>query len=237
MVPNISQQINDSSQSEAIETASTRDSNSELIEFERMMAWTSFITGRVLRYDTDARNYFLNHLADGAEKISITDLISGNLIPANVFEAKFIEYLSSYLEIYIIGGRPSYGLDPPPGIPRDLNPGLITALGIFLTSITSENCLELYFPVGLNSLRRDPTFNITTTAHPLTNDSENEGVLRYYIRDPLTPLTELIRISDMNVSQYTNVIVARPFRPELLPIVHTCHYEDYSNINFEDFLD
>lgn len=223
---------------DVLESASTRlGEPTELMEFERRMAWTSFITGKLLRYDDAAKAELLTHLSGSENRIPIADLLTGTADPSTPFETGFVNELSFYIYVYIGGGRPSYELDPPPqpiaGYPAEVQ----AEIDDFMDFIVRQNCLELYFPRGLVF---PEGYTLTTTAHPLTSSESNEGVLRHHqpiMVDGALILTELVEVNDMYVDRTDNVIVVRPVRPEALGLNNECLYPEYFEINFLDFLD
>ena len=100
-----------------------------------------------------------------------------------------------------------------------------------------DNCIELYFPNGVNFTG---SFDITSSAHPLNNNSSNDGIIRYYsygsggfeVGGSLPPFaTEDVTIDNHYVTLNDNVIIARPvpgFQVE-------CDYSQYEVGDFTLF--
>lgn len=218
-------------------------------KFERYLQWVSFISGRVIRYHLDARQEINSLLGTGQNVFTLTSLLdeSPNAIAPN-FNTHFRSILFYYIMIIEELGRPQLGLDIPPIAPTDEDIVFSQegSFSDFLDYMLQDNCVELYFPKDLVF----PTnFQITSTAHPLTDAVSNYGYLRHHdpiytiagtgLGNPNGPiLIEKIEVIDPSyVEANDNIIVARPYRVFIgtgdTPI---CHYEDYPS-DFTLFLD
>lgn len=236
--PNPAYQLSNAASTDSDQTESLED------DFERHLQWVSFITGRVLRYNEEARievNNLLSSNPVGDRSIDLNILLDERDPSLLEFNTHFRDALALYLFIIEDNGRPGLALDIPPfapDVPVEDSIILESIIGIddFMDYVLEENCVEVYFPkdmvyVGL--------FEISTTAHPLRNDLSNIGYLRHYkpINGPFNPvLIEEVTIDLSYVDLNDNIIVARPVRTSLGS--SSCAYQEYDDIvDFTLFLD
>lgn len=209
--------------------------------FERQLQWFSYISAEVVIGNPDARTEFLNlNLNANTEDtaIAISDLIGpDNLAPT--FNSTFFDYLVYHIENPYNWPDTSLGTPPPPPTPGgfpDTTPVEVIA-NIYYDIMLNSNCVELYFPNDLNFTTDN--FELTTTSHPLTTSGANEGRRWHfqllsggYIHPPAV-------INPFYAANHTNIFVARPYRTgfQTDSDATSCSYDEYPNIDFEDFLD
>lgn len=208
--------------------------------FERQLHWMSAITSKILRFHPAARTEVQVALSNNvANTIPAEDLIGGNSTMSafhTAFEQEFYYYLNP----------PDPDSDNTrPQIPPASGgaPGPSGIFAIYLDNILIDNCVELYFPTGLNL---NGSFTSTATAHPLTEEDCNEGIKRLYYQpngssgpgDPAEggSYTSPVTVNDLYNNANDNVIVARPVRDNGSPSSN-CTYTQYNVTDFEDFLD
>ena len=117
-------------------------------------------------------------------------------------------------------GKPEPGVTPP-----SMNQDAECAAQ-FLEYIYLDNCLELFFPLGLDL---DPVLPITTTAHPLKNVSSNYGFERFEKYSGITKVKE-VNVSPQYLLLNDDIIVARPIDG------YECDYSQYNVNDFTEFL-
>lgn len=195
---------------------------------ENNMQWASFIVSEILFSDSDKeyRNDFALILRN-ENTISLNDLIGDNeIIPGfrEKFRTLFISYFyDTYPYSLCENGRPNASED---------RPFTLNSIGgpfeNYRQYILNDNCVELYFPNPLPfELEFGQDLIITSTAHPLTNDSSNKGYERNACVDVNS--VNLVDVDNLYISTNINIIVARPF------ISPACSYLEYDN-NFTNFL-
>jgi hypothetical protein len=198
--------------------------------FERQLHWFSYIAAEVLLTDSDARQEMAFYLGNSStDSIKAEDLIGVNSIPAfnsfsHAFYATTLYYLSG-------PGWPGAG-DPKPRVPPaqggfpNASPPWTTA---FYQALLETNCVELYLPNGVDFSNG---FDLTSSAHPLTNGPCNEG---YFVINGLGGVvtSSIIDLTQGYVNTHDNVLIARPFRS----VPSDCYYFEYNGIDFEDFMD
>ena len=204
--------------------------------FERRLAWASYITGIIL-YNAQG-NVFegeLQPLIDTQTKsIALEDLIGPSAIDAPEFHNAFINLLDHYLndaEVQETGFfcRP----DDPIGGPDEPIVGTggfcnCDLVQLYLDYVLVENCIELYFPRGIDFINSS---DVTTIAHPL-DVMGNEG--RRRVSCTTNNFIPNITSNYVNQNPHT-IIVARPVRDFGNPY---CDYEEYSEVSdFRTFLD
>jgi hypothetical protein len=195
----------------------------------------------------------------GAEISAHVGIQEGATIKASLLigdNSTFTDFNDSFmywLEYYASGStqepdqeshKPEIPLEPdPPFMPLTIQ----EIMDAFLDAILVENCVELYFPKAMNF---GVGFNLTSLAHPLTDANTNEASVRYYYPQggdivideqgnttyENQYITEGIVLNQNYVNTHNNIIIARPIRESIVPGRH-CAYDDYSGIDFEDFMD
>ncbi|PHS67154.1 MAG: hypothetical protein COB12_04470 [Flavobacterium sp.] len=213
---------------------------------EDRMQWVSYVTTSVLYYEEDARNNFLNTIANN-ETMALENLIGGSVM-SSVFKTKFLEYLylyssPEYPQGDLFNACPDGTIDEPLWPPfttgGDNGGDLIgidptqDAVDGFMNYILNENCIELYFPNQLLIYNQE-SFRVTSTAHPLSTATVNEAYLRYgylEILEQNCTAVEQFTITQNHIMHPSyNVIVTRPY------VSNTCEYTEYSGIDFTEFL-
>lgn len=204
--------------------------------FERQMHWFSFISAEISILDPKVRDELKAYLLhNGGSSITAAELI-GPDTHNPIFDQAFY----NRLHLYINGpGHPNTSSNTPPH-PIDPGPtgGLVSGNDVdaYIAALLNENCVELYFPNGLNFRAIFPS--ITATSHPLTSSNANEGIaFKYDMSIGGYDVQETI-VNPLYVEIVKNVFVARPFRTtfQSSPGV-ICGYDEYSSIHFPDFLD
>ncbi len=218
------------------ETGGEDDCCHEENMFERQLHWFSFLTAEILVHNAEIRSAFA--LEFGTIRnytIPAEDLIGPNaLIPS--FDQEFFDIMTAYIEDG--NGWPNSNQTPPPippvigGLPGG-NAEALTAL--YYTIILDDNCVELYLPNGFNLSVPSP--EITTTAHPLTDATSNEG--KHWHFSPLVQgyIWPPVVVNPAYTATNDNIFVARPVRNAVAPPSDPCSYTLYSGIDFTDFLD
>ena len=219
----------------------TTNSKGGLIDsaiLENRLHWFSYISAKLLRSNSNYQTLFINKLGSG-NTIDATELIGDGPFFSD-FNIAFRATLSHAIQFY--DPEPDHEPAKPPPPPIDDPNGGESPLEIadeIIDYLVNEHCVELYFPKGLD-FTNEP-YTITSTAHPLTIDDENEGYRRLfngiYIKDLLI-YTQDVTVENSYLLNESNtmVIVARP------EVVITgvggpdCTYTQYSDIDFEDFL-
>ncbi|MDC8003036.1 hypothetical protein POV27_03180 [Aureisphaera galaxeae] len=214
------------------------DCDSEEDMFERQLLWLSATTSRVLRYHPAARTEFLLAQGVSAEGTLSAETLLGDTSTLDAFKAAFEEEF-----IYYLNPPDPDSDNSPPKVPPvqggapDANPDWIYQQ--YLSIILDSNCVELYFPTGLDL---SGSFITTATSHPLTTQMCNEGIKRLYhqpfARPGLGSFTSFVIVDDTYVANNDNVIVARPVRStgDASPF-DPCLYNQYPGIDFTLFLD
>lgn len=209
-----------------------QDCTSEQDFFERQLHWFSFIAAEVLAENNSARQEVALYLSvTSNDNINAEDLIGSMALPGfSNFSADFYDTLLAHLDPQY----PTQGGNHPPspveqgGWPQG-TPAEVRAMA-FYNHILKYNCVELYFPNGVDLSTRA---NLTSSAHPLTQADCNEGYFYLY-----TQFTQSFSISGIELDQnylntHDNVLIARPFRL----VTPECTYSQYIGIDFEDFMD
>lgn len=223
----------------------------EAIELERKMQWVAYITADVLFNDGVARNEFVNELygvnTPIKPSILLNEVLGSQVDIHNSFKAAFRNsYRNILLDIYQIttvecpGGateRPPTGSGGGNGSPiftDDLNQRVVTIPDIdalvdeFMSYIVTQECLEIYFPVGITN---SPEYaSITSTAHPLiARASESIGYRRYTTQITCGEVNE-IEYQDVNREYLTStdgpIVIVRPTR--FSPTQTSCDYTAYT---------
>ncbi len=198
--------------------------NQEILEIN--LRWTAFLASKVLKDNTAARSEVQGKLQNGKNSLTLINLFNNE-------ESDFYHSFYTQLTIYIGNGHPEYGEtrpNPPPITP----PGSMSEEQKFLKYILNDNCVELYFPRGLNFFTSN---ELTSTGHPITNANNNQGVKLLQGNEPSNDpnTTNIYPNVNLNyVNNNNNIVIARPYRGFLNP---NCGYAEYSNIDFTDFLD
>lgn len=217
---------------------------SEYDLFERRLQWFSFISAKVLRYNTAARSEVQGEIFGFNDDTVEAELLLGTTLSnfEAAFENEFIYYVGTCCpDPDTEGGKPDEPIIPDPISP--LTPQ--QKYELFVNYMVDDNCVELYFPNGLNF---SGSFQLTSTSHPLTSSASNEGTLRYYnmqygfdtveggggTGSPY--ITEGVCVDDAYAANNNNIIVARPIR-NTQSVDPDCSYTNYEGINFTLFLD
>ncbi|MCF6306337.1 MAG: hypothetical protein L3J09_00095 [Flavobacteriaceae bacterium] len=204
--------------------AENRSSDSE--QLERSMQWMSFISGFVLKNNKLARTEIANKLILSNNKLTALELIGPNSTTP-IFKTSFILRLEYYIAGVVPNPDSEYGKPEPPIVPSSANTE--TQKQQFITNITVNNCIELYFPNGLGKNMKE---KIASTAHPLNNSNFNNGFIRHLGDTNNNGITTTETIVDENfLNSNTITIIARPFRTG----GNNCAYLEYGNVNFVDF--
>lgn len=228
-------------------------------ELERNSAWVGFILSKMLRYnEASSRTIVATQLFGPVESFPISNILGsgGN--------GTFINEFRTHAAYYINGNFPDpdgepdkpgfpLGQDPDPianqddephssfiqtrgGIPTGPNPDS-AEVQAFMDYILLDNCLELYFPYDMDYTG---SFSITSVAHPLTTETGNQGSKRNFAIGGVdiggggpTSLTEAVQVDNVYVSNNNNIILVRPF---VVETTSSCEYDQYSHIDFTDFL-
>ena len=211
--------------------------------FERQLHWLSATTSKVLRYYPSARAEVLNEFNGPTDNtISAEALIgsgSGLLTFETAFQIEFKKYLNPG-DPTTDNSRPT-----PPPVPVGVGPSTPQQIyDMYKNIMLVENCVELYFPDGLDLTG---PFTTTATSHPLTSSNSNEGILRLYsafgtgVDDPQNggSLSSFVVVDSSYLNHEGNVIVARPIRNASSGPGQNvnCDYTQYNGIVFTDFLD
>lgn len=224
------------------EALTTVPSTLDPVQFEKFMQWTSYITAQTIMSDQNIRIEIID-LLDGRESIRFSELLR-DLRPDNsgsdnsLFADKFIQVLRDIISNHTInrGPGPNHASQTPPepilecgcGGPFDV----ADWVNLYIGSLLNTNCLELYLPNGLRTVTGSNSYSLTSTAHPLTNDSSNYGIVHY--SEPVAGFISDRVIVEMNyllTVSYDHVLVVRPYRT-----LQSCTYQNYAGINFIDFL-
>lgn len=200
------------------------------------MAWAAYTTSMVLHESGNAliRSYFINAIASGDDEFSLDDLLGSNPSDGGLFKNAFKNEFGNILCAFSnnSNGCPGNGINQPPPPPVVVIGGGFDLLDIsnlvdqFIVKLIVDNCLDLYFPNGLNYGIGNNV--VTSVAHPLNSNPGNWGVKRI---DKYT--TSYVFVNPAYAGQVgSNVVVVRP--QGFGPI--GCDYTSYG-INFDDFLD
>lgn len=240
----------------------SRFTTPETIELERKMQWVAYITADVLYNDPYARTQFINQMQGTnpalKPKIVVNDVLGNDISDSDPFKSSFrSRYTAILLEIFGIevptcrpGGateRPPTGSGGPTSNPIFIdgqNQVSFTRDSItveeveamvdeFMNYIVTEECLEIYFPIGIFNA---PEYtSITSTAHPLVNRAtENIG---YYRIAPVDDCpVQIVNYVDVNKTYAESangpIVIVRPKR-----VLDTfgCDYSEY-NFDFTTFM-
>ncbi len=230
----------------------------EAIELERKMQWVAYITADVLFNDGIARNEFVNQLysTNSTTKpfILLNDVLGSQIDIHDPFKAAFRNsYKNILLEVYQIttiecpGGateRPPTGSGGGNGSPiiighfnqRSVSiPDIDGLVEEFMNYIVTEECLEIYFPVGIAN---SPGYSsITSTAHPLIARANVSLGYKRFVSPGCLEGNEIV-YQDVNQG-YANstdgpIVIVRPTRFSSGPI--SCDYTAYT-FDFTSFMD
>ena len=221
----------------------SNDDYSEREMMEINLRWTAFITGYVLRHSTEAQHEVATLLQNGNRVIKLNDLLTQN----TTFNFAFRGYIADYLNI-VEGNQVEPGADkprpnpPPQGInggESAINGNSINYLSFFINYISTENCIELYFPRSMNYRGE---YSITTTGHSMNDKNFNDGIVRYYdyqLIDGHYITNENVTVNSTYLQNNANIIIARPYRITGISTYGAdCSYDEYNDIrDFTTFLD
>ncbi|AXT19834.1 hypothetical protein D7030_01600 [Flavobacteriaceae bacterium AU392] len=192
--------------------------NRKTEQLENQMQWTAFLVGETLVSNRLAENEFVNVLSiQNSNTINLRDLllsINNNSAFKKAFRKQFDIYLIPQNEC----GRPRGGpvlTGGPGGGSNELK------FLNFINYLTVINCIELYLPHGYNASIAENY----SSAHPLNAIHSNTAYIH-----PRDCINDDVQISPFNLLNDSNVIIARPLRSS------NCNYEEYSEIDFTDFL-
>lgn len=153
----------------------------DAVQLEKTLQWVSYITG-VISIDNSSYTSMLNSNLSLRKTIPLEDLIGSSPISIS-FKNDFLEEVESAIQTGDIQ-CPGTQSDPPPIPPSPNGNGEpianvgqertfdLTVVQPFLDWVLDDNCIELYFPTGMNHGAGD---SITSTAHPLDNTNDNNG--------------------------------------------------------------
>jgi len=206
----------------------------EAITLHKRMAWAAYTTSMVFHDNANAavRPYFVNAIALGNDEFSLDDLLGPNPSDGGLFKTKFEIAFGIILCGYATNSIdcPITGQSQPPPPPLDGDGfqmiDIPTLTELFISFLIDDNCLELYFPNGLNLGLGNNV--VTSVAHPLNGNSGNWGIKR-----TKSKITSSVFVDPIYAAQFnSNVAVIRPWgivSPE-------CDYSSYG-LNFDNFLD
>ncbi|MDC8005398.1 hypothetical protein POV27_15145 [Aureisphaera galaxeae] len=206
---------------------SRKGGGSNAVSLESRMQWASFLTAVTLLQNPLARDQVMTLTNNGASSIRLSDLIGDTVTPAH-----FNDAFEGFFELHNCGEDcPDPDTcctwpDPPLGGGNNAKPPYTE----FLYDIIETNCLELYFPSGLDfSPGPDSVINISTTAHPLNEDGYNNG----FILSPgfTFAFSTGVPVIDNAYIVNKNIVVVRPF------VDATNQFCDYNEIPVNDFTD
>ncbi|MEL6558807.1 MAG: hypothetical protein AAFQ94_11530 [Bacteroidota bacterium] len=221
-------------------TFSSRALDFDSVAFENFMQWTAYITTQAIMSDPSIRTEVFN-LLDGRQAISYAELFdeqwSGNTLTfSTLFGNKFIDILRDLLEARSnpFGPGPNHASSTPPEpiLACGCGSNETNTIYLFIEALLNAYCLELYMPEGFSPFTVPVGYTFTSTAHPLNNSGTNYGIIHYSqpVNDVYSDLVDVKSTSiDNNFDDI--VMVVRPYRTQT-----SCPYEDYSDIDFTDFL-
>lgn len=188
--------------------------------FKNEMEWASYLAAKVIRELNNSERSAVRALIVN-ERIPLENLI-GSSSQLQSFHDSFFTHLKNRFVV----GNP--GVDEEePNKTEEVDP--LQAAYDYLDYILNQNCVELYFPVGILDGYKD----FISLSHPLTNSSGNYGYKR--AADNKTSFISNITSSQINLNQFNiTYIISRPER-DMNPN-SGCDYPQYSGINFLLFL-
>ena len=210
---------------------------------ETMLQWTSFAAMEALFDNPETRLEFKAAL-DANNRVDVSDLLGSSSTTLN-FKERWMEVMYTHIWWELNPGHPNGAKpkipvvqNPPPPIGCFPEPcdEVQLYLDFFVSEITINNCIELYMPSDLDY---SGNLKLTSTAHPLTTDLANEGFDIKMVLiggddsgggTPYRVINNVERINDVYVIAHGNVIVARPFRPDVTVIgvpIGPCAYPSY----------
>lgn len=198
---------------------------------ENLFHSVSLLISKTILNNSEAKDYFLqvldnNHQAS-VNTIQLEELLS-TTFSNNVFYNAFrTEYFYYYGSGFYYCGKPEEE-EEPPTLEKGLYAVQESSFQFYLNSILNENCIELYFPNGINEEYLNFDFPIIiSSAHPFTNLETNESYVN--------PIGCRLEKSEVNSTTLGNIIIARPNRAQLNQ--RRCTYSEYSFIeDFTEFL-
>jgi len=211
---------------------------------ENRMQWLSFISTKLIRHNTEYQNLFINELGSGST-IDASALIGTGPF-ATDFKVEFRDELIDYILGVVPDPDDELSKPPPPPIngPGGFGPSAEVLADEIIDYLANIHCIELYFPKGFDLSSEEP-HSITSTAHPLNNSLENEGYKRLYVgvTIPDNPDQTFVTFDATVNADYLNdplntlIVVARPVRSLIVHGGTDCTYTEYSEVDFEDFLE
>lgn len=197
-------------------------------KLENHLDWVAYITAKIVHdnNNTAERNLLVSLLSTN-NTIAIDELLDVSTNPqSSTFEGKF----KSLLILAHYGPEPGDGEEEPDPVCDTCEDNNVF-YNNFKNYILNDNCVELYFPEGLNLSTNS---DVTSVSHPLTSAQQNDGFRRSYgLQYPDNAATSVV-VNPFYLIGNDNVIVARPVRDLG---VQACDYSDYPGIDFTDFLD
>jgi hypothetical protein len=197
--------------------------------FENKMAWTAFISAKVIfQSNNQFKNTFIA-LLDNENRIPIVNLVGDNS-QFSEFNSAFNILLNEYVQLNV--GCPGGERELPDDFNNDNTEMFMS--DSFLQYILEDNCIELYFPVGIHLGNND----VVSVAHPLNNAPNNtyanHGIIRSLAPQNCSETNSFyVHPTIVNTQQqYTTFIAARPLRRSLNI---DCAYGQYS-MDFALFL-
>lgn len=163
---------------------------------EEFLYMISFLTTRTLLENEDARNYFKEMMINsGGDHFNIDQLLTIDAEEENAFELEFHNQFGKYNfemvldtvdndSIFPTVIPPQATVHPPEDDFPDITGSVMNAgFSEFVSEISGNNCLELYFPniqiLGPEVSLEDHSTLMRATWHPLNNDSFNSGMELY----------------------------------------------------------
>ena len=200
----------------------TRDTTPTLESevFKNNMEWASYLSVKVI------------HNLNNTERSAVRALIVNgkipleNLVGSNTQLQSFHDSFFTYLEFRFIVGHPGVD-DETPNKTAEVDP--LQAAYDYLDYMLNQNCVELYFPVGI----LDGPNDFVSLSHPLTNSNVNYGYKRQANNE--TSFIPRITQRQINLNQFNiTYLIARPFRD--MSHGSRCEYSQYTDIDFIQFL-
>ena len=200
------------------------------VEFENNLQWLSFTTSYLLKKDAGCRMLMLSKL-DANNTVQLDDLDNTN--PTYSFKY----HLRQRLIHYFNSPEPDEEIfKPPPPATGGITPLTPEEIADMIVDyVFDENCVEFYFPNGITFGTGD--YIITSTAHPMTTATSNNGIIRSDNYQGVGLNTEATTVDDTYLLNNTLVIVGRPIKTAIGKSLTNCSYSEYPNIDFTDFLD
>ncbi len=214
--------------------------SSHAATLEGAMQVNSFAVAKVARYNPTFRTVLENHLNLSNDNIVKLDEFLSDI---QLTSSGYQDYYMAIWKIYTDPDPDVPATSPPPPPPPPGGPGgpdnNVDGPDALISYLRNVHCIEMYFPVGLD-FSEEP-YEITSTAHHLNSNKNKYGYVRYFDLTQVGPRTwryaNYVDFIDQNyVNNNANIIVTRPYR-DLSGDNDICDYDEYSGIDFTDFLD